>query len=104
SRLKKGIEICTDILRAIGCSPGKIVVGELKGAHPSGTCRIGHIVNSDLETGIKGLYVCDASVFPEALDRPTVMTIIGLGKRLCRHILATEVSEQRAAALESEAL
>jgi choline dehydrogenase-like flavoprotein len=32
------------------------------------------------------LYVCDASVFPEALARPTVLTIIALGKRLARHL------------------
>ena len=46
------------------------------------TDRIDH-----LRTEIKGLYVCDASVFPEALDRPTVITIIGLAKRMCAHIL-----------------
>ena len=32
------------------------------------------------------LYICDASVFPEALGRPTVLTIIGLAKRLARHL------------------
>jgi choline dehydrogenase-like flavoprotein len=39
------------------------------------------------------LYVCDASTFPEALDRPTVLTILGLGKRLAAHL----ASETRAA-------
>jgi len=89
-RLDKGIKIANEILRAIGCPPGRIVVGETKGAHPSGTCRIGHILNDNLETEIQNLYACDASVFPEALDRPTVMTIIGFGKRLARHILSAE--------------
>ncbi len=93
-RLNKGIGVATEILRALGCPPGKIVTGDIKGAHPSGTCRIGHIVNTDLETQIKGLYACDASVFPEALDRPTVMTIIGFGKCLCRHILTAEAGAQ----------
>jgi choline dehydrogenase-like flavoprotein len=65
-----------------------MITGEPKGAHPSGTCRIGHVLNNDLEVNeMKNLYACDASVFPEALDRPTVMTIIGLGKRLSNHIL-----------------
>ena len=40
------------------------------------------MLSRDLQTEIPGLYVCDASVFPEALDRPTVLTIVGLGKRL----------------------
>ncbi len=90
ARLNKGIEVGTEILRALGCPSRSIVVGETKGAHPSGTCRIGHIVDNNLETEIKNLYACDASVFPEALDRPTVMTIIGFGKRLSKHILNPE--------------
>jgi choline dehydrogenase-like flavoprotein len=89
-RLNKGIGVATDILRALGCSSNKIVTGEIKGAHPSGTCRIGEVVTKNLETDIGGLYACDASVFPEALDRPTVMTIIGFGKRLAHHILASK--------------
>jgi choline dehydrogenase-like flavoprotein len=86
-RLNKGIEVATEILRALGCPGNKIVVGEVKGAHPSGTCRIGPVLSADLETEIGNLYVCDASVFPEALDRPTVMTIVAFGKRLAQHIL-----------------
>ena len=57
------------------------------GTHPSGTVRIGDMLDSNLQTEIKGLYVCDASVFPEALDRPTVLTIIALAKRLARHLM-----------------
>ena len=91
ARLNKGIEVGTGILRARGCPPKKLVTGEVKGAHPSGTCRIGRVLNDDLETEIPHLYVCDASVFPEALDRPTVMTIVAFGKRLATHILRREV-------------
>ncbi len=90
-RLNKGIGVATEILRALGCSAKSIAVGDVKGAHPSGTCRIGDVVNDDLETEINGLYVCDASVFPEALDRPTVITIIGFAKKLCDLILDREV-------------
>ena len=32
----------------------------------------------------------DASVFPEALARPTVLSIIGLSKRLARYLAANE--------------
>ena len=59
----------------------------LRGTHPSATARIGDVVGPDLRTGIDNLYVCDASVFPEALARPTVLTIIGLGKRLVKRLL-----------------
>jgi choline dehydrogenase-like flavoprotein len=51
--------------------------------------RIGEMVDTNLQTEVRNLYVCDASTFPEALDRPTVLTIIGLGKRLSDHLLTT---------------
>ena len=90
ARLDKGIAVATEILRALGCPQKKIVTGEVKGAHPSGTCRIGQVLSKDLATEIANLHVCDASVFPEALDRPTVMTIVAFGKRLGRHLLQGE--------------
>jgi hypothetical protein len=34
-------------------------------------------------------------VFPEALDRPTVMTIIGFGKRLAHHLLGKDEAAQQ---------
>jgi choline dehydrogenase-like flavoprotein len=46
------------------------------------------MLDQDLQTEIENLYVCDASAFPEALARPTVLTIIGLGKRLVEHLTA----------------
>jgi choline dehydrogenase-like flavoprotein len=48
---------------------------------------VGTLVDENLQTEVQGLYVCDASVFPEALARPTVLTIIGLSRRLAKHIL-----------------
>jgi choline dehydrogenase-like flavoprotein len=94
-RLNKGIEIGKEILRALDISSNKIIMGEIKGAHPSGTCRIGQVLSNDLETEIKNLYACDASVFPEALDRPTVMTIIGFAKRLAHHLLGRDEAAQQ---------
>ena len=76
------------ILIKAGADPDTIFMTPMRGTHPSGTVRIGHMLDRDLQTEVKNLYVCDASTFPEALDRPTVLTIIGLGKRLARHLLA----------------
>jgi len=86
-RINRGVVVARNILRALECREDHIVIGEAKGAHPSGTCRIGDVVNKNLQTEIKNLYACDASIFPEALDRPTVMTIIAFGKRLSKHLL-----------------
>jgi choline dehydrogenase-like flavoprotein len=46
------------------------------------------MLDESLQTEVQGLYVCDASTFPEALARPTVLTIIGLGKRLAKRIMS----------------
>jgi choline dehydrogenase-like flavoprotein len=57
-------------------------------SHPGATCKIGEIVNSDLKTEYDNLYVCDCSVIPDEWGRPPVLSILGLGKRLARHLTA----------------
>jgi choline dehydrogenase-like flavoprotein len=87
-RLKMAEDVCHKILIEAGAKPDTIFMTPLRGTHPSGTVRIGEMLDTNLQTETPGLYVCDASVFPEALDRPTVLTIIGLAKRLARHLVA----------------
>jgi choline dehydrogenase-like flavoprotein len=89
-RLDRGVEAARRVLERAGCDPGSLVVTPLRGTHPSATVRIGEMLTSDLETQIRRLYVCDASVFPEALDAPTVLTIVALARRLAHHLLAGE--------------
>lgn len=86
-RLQLAEALCREILIEAGADPASIFMTPLRGTHPSGTVRIGTMLDSQLQTEVQGLYVCDASVFPEALGRPTVLTIIGLGKRLARRLL-----------------
>jgi hypothetical protein len=79
-------QVCREILVEAGARKDTIFMTPMRGTHPSGTVRIGEMVDQDLQTEIPGLYVCDASTFPEALARPTVLTIIGLAKRLSNHL------------------
>jgi len=85
-RLKMAEEVCRQILVEAGARKDTIFMTPLRGTHPSGTVRVGTMLDQNLQTELEGLYVCDASVFPEALDRPTVLTIIGLGKRLAKQL------------------
>jgi choline dehydrogenase-like flavoprotein len=85
-RLAEAEAVAGRILRQAGCDPNTIFTTPLRGTHPSGTVRLGEMLDNNLQTEISDLYVCDASVFPEALARPTVLTIIALGKRLARHL------------------
>ncbi|MGD9303458.1 MAG: GMC family oxidoreductase N-terminal domain-containing protein [Desulfobacterales bacterium] len=86
-RLNHAYDMCKKILIAAGAKKSSIFMRPFIGTHPSGSVRIGNMLDTNLQTEIQGLYVCDASVFPEALDRPTVLTIIALGKRLAKHLI-----------------
>lgn len=85
-RLTAAEAVATKLLQQVGCNSETIFTTPLRGTHPSGTVRLGEMLDSNLQTEIAGLYVCDASVFPEALARPTVLTIICLAKRLAAHL------------------
>jgi choline dehydrogenase-like flavoprotein len=87
-RLRRGADMAREVLIKAGCRPSSIMTGPVRGAHPGSTARIGEVVDANLQTRIKNLYVSDASVLPEALDRPVVLTLIGLAKRLADHLLA----------------
>ena len=86
-RQRQAEGLCRKILVEAGVDPASMFMTPLRGTHPSGTVRIGTMLDEDLQTQVAGLYVCDASSFPEALARPTVLTIIGLGKRLAKHLV-----------------
>ena len=93
-RLHAAEDVCGQILLEAGAKRDTIFTTPLRGTHPSGTVRIGSMVDRNLQTEIPGLYVCDASVFPEALGRPTVITIIGLAKRLARQLSGGSLDSQ----------
>jgi choline dehydrogenase-like flavoprotein len=85
--LDKGISISRKVLIEAGCPSGSIWVTKVRGAHPGGTCRISEVVDSDLATWVKNLFVCDASVIPDSLAAPVVLTLVALGKRLADHLM-----------------
>lgn len=84
----RGSEIATRILTRAGCDASSIFSTPPMGSNPSGTVRIGNLVDNDLRTDTAGLYVCDTSVLPEPDGLPPVLTIIALGKRLVAEQLA----------------
>lgn len=90
-KLARGAEVSREILIRAGCKPKSVVVGPVRGAHPGGGCRIGEVVDHDLQTRIENLYVSDASVYPQALGTPMVATVMAMALRLAKHLL--EVKE-----------
>ncbi len=100
-RLHRATVVSHRILVKAGCDPDSIFVSRLRGTHPSATVRLGEMVDGDLQTTVRNLYVCDASVFPEALGQPTVLTIISFAKRLSDHLLRGVLQQETAAATTS---
>ncbi|WP_458403885.1 GMC family oxidoreductase N-terminal domain-containing protein [Methanobrevibacter sp.] len=82
--IKEGYDKAIKILLKLGVNPDSIVATSLKGAHPGGTAAVGEVVSNDFETEIRGLYVCDASVIPEAPGRPPILTIVAIAKKVAK--------------------
>lgn len=75
-----GTGLARDILAASGAS--HVFKSWHFAAHPGGSVRIGEGVDSDLQTPTRNLFVCDASVLPQAWGLPPTLTLLCLGKRL----------------------
>jgi len=84
ARLRRGSSIAMEILSRAGADPDSFVVSKPQGAHPGGTAAIGTCVDSDLRTRVANLFVCDASVLPQAPGAPPILTIVALAKRLSK--------------------
>ncbi|MCU0651988.1 MAG: GMC family oxidoreductase N-terminal domain-containing protein [Candidatus Omnitrophica bacterium] len=86
-KLKRGSDISKEILIKCGVNPKSIFVTNPVGAHPGGSAAIGKVVNNQLETQMKGLYACDASVLASAPGLPPILTLIALTKWFAKNIL-----------------
>lgn len=86
--LAEGVATAGFILEKAGVDPKTIGSTVYRGAHPGGTAAIGKVVDSNLETEIPNLYVCDASVLPIAPGKPPILTILALSKRLADYLMS----------------
>ena len=84
--LAEGVATAGFILEKAGVDPKTIGSTVYRGAHPGGTAAIGKVVDSNLETEIDNLFVCDASVLPISPGKPPILTILALSKRLADYL------------------
>lgn len=85
-KLAKGVDMARTILGHAGAT--HVFASHHFAAHPGGSVRIGDGVDSDLQAGAQGLYVCDASVIPAPWGLPPTLTLLCLGERLGAHLAA----------------
>lgn len=86
ARLRQGVRMGREILARAGAH--HVFESHHFAAHPGGSVRIGAGVDRHLRTPTENLYVCDASVIPEAWGLPPTVTLLCLGKYLAGHLSA----------------
>ncbi len=96
AKLLNGYERAKQILTRAGARD--IFKSWYVATHPGATVKIGELVDSNLQTEIDGLYVCDCSVVPEAWGMPPTLSLISLGKRLAKHLSAAQEPQVELAA------
>jgi len=84
-RLSEGIEICTEILYRLGGKEhNTIFFGTMNAGHPGGmmplTRKEAHSLHHDRLPD--NLFIADASLLPNSLGNPPILTIIALAKRI----------------------
>ncbi len=85
-RIQDGTSIAKKILVKAGADEKSIFSSYLSGSHFCGTAAIGRVVGKDLQTKIKGLYVCDASIFPQSPGRCPMLAVVSIAKWLGKRI------------------
>ncbi len=87
--LKKGVEDCREILLRMGAANKDIFLGTLNAGHPGGmlplTPNEANTLHSPLLPG--NLYVADATILPQSLGLPPILTIMALAKRIAKNIM-----------------
>lgn len=81
-KLSEGSRISKEILIKAGAN--NTLVSRVQGGHPGGTAAVGKVVDSNLQTEVNNLFVCDASVLPTSPGLPPILTIVALAKRLAK--------------------
>lgn len=87
--LKHGIADCKEILLKMGAREEDIILGTLNSGHPGGMLPLTASEAQSLHNPClpDNLYVADASLLPQALGLPPMLTIMALAKRISKIIL-----------------
>lgn len=87
-RLQQGVSDCHEILLRMGANEGDIFLGTLNAGHPGGMLPLTPAEAQTLHSPLlpDNLYVADATILPQALGLPPMLTIMALAKRIAKII------------------
>ena len=88
-RLQQGVDDCREILMQMGANEHDIFLGTLNAGHPGGMLPLTQAEATSLHSSLlpDNLYVCDATILPQSLGLPPILTIMALAKRISRNII-----------------
>ncbi|HSQ79431.1 MAG TPA: FAD-dependent oxidoreductase [Candidatus Bathyarchaeia archaeon] len=86
--LRAAGEACVDILGRMGVRKSEMFFGTLNAGHPGGMLPLEAADAVTLHPGRlpEGLYLADATLLPEALGKPPILTIMALAKKIAKTI------------------
>ena len=92
-RLAEAVELTTEIMVRAGVRKERILPGILNAGHPGGMFPLAPAEKDTFHSPAltPNVYIADASLFPDSLGKPPILTTIALAKRvsrLCRERLA----------------
>ena len=95
-RLEQGVADCREILRRLGAKEQDIFLGTLNAGHPGGMLPLTPAEAETLHSPLlpDNLYVCDATLLPQSLGLPPILTIMAMAKRIAKYIIRDTESGQ----------
>lgn len=86
--LRRGVEDCREVLRRMGVDERDIFLGTLNAGHPGGMLPLTAAEAETLHSPLlpDNVYVADATILPQALGLPPMLTIMALAKRIAKII------------------
>lgn len=86
--LGEAVALCADILGRMGAGRGEMFFGTLNAGHPGGMLPLTSAEAGTLRSPRlpENLYIADATLLPEALGKPPILTIMALAKKIAKRI------------------
>ena len=87
--LKRGVDDCREVLMRLGANEKDIFLGTLNAGHPGGMLPLTAAEADSLHSPLlpDNMYVADASILPQSLGLPPILTIMALAKRIAKNII-----------------
>ncbi len=87
-RMKKGIVQCREILKRLGVEKDQQFLGLLNAGHPGGMLPLTTAEKDTLHNpGLpENLYVADATILPESMGNPPILTIMALAMKMAVYL------------------